>query len=186
MLYATTVTNANELQQILDLQQVNLKQNISAAEKAEQGFLTMSFNMPMLLAMHNLAPSIIVKNDLGNVVAYAITFLTEGRSVYPQMEPMFEHLTTITWKGTSFTNLRYYIMGQICVGKEVRGQGVFDMLYLKHREEYRHRFDCIVTEIATSNQRSLRAHARVGFETISRHKDAIDDWEVVAWDYRNP
>jgi hypothetical protein len=182
MLYATTVDSTSELQQILDLQRINLKQNISSEEKDEQGFVTMTFNMEMLLQMHELAPSIIVKDE-NKVVAYAIVFLKEGRPFYPGMESMFRNFEKINWKGKPFTDLNYYIMGQICVAKEVRGQGVFDMLYQKHRKIYGSRYDCIVTEIAVSNHRSIRAHERVGFKTISTHSDAIDDWKVVAWDW---
>lgn len=183
MLYATTVESNAELQQILDLQRLNLKQNISAEEKDEQGFVTMVFNMEMMLQMHELAPSIIVKDD-DKVVAYAIVFLKEGRAFYPGMESMFRNFEKISWKGKPFTDFNYYIMGQICVAKEARGQGVVDMLYQKHREIYGSRYDCIVTEIAISNQRSLRAHERIGFKTISTHSDHIDDWKVVAWDWR--
>ncbi len=184
MLYATTVSSDAELQHIIDLQFINLKQNITPEEKNEQGFVTMVFTMDMLRAMHRLAPSIIVKDANEKVVAYAIVFLKDGRSLYPGMESMFLNFEKINWNDKPFTNYNYYIMGQICVAKEVRGQGVFEMLYHKHREIYGQRFDCIVTEIATSNQRSLRAHEKVGFKTISMHSDAIDDWKVVAWDWR--
>ncbi len=183
MLSATTVSSDAELQQIIALQFINLKQNITSEEKNEQGFVTMVFTMDMLLAMHRLAPSVIVKDANGNVVAYAIVFLKEGRAGYPGMESMFRNIEKISWNGKPFTSYNYYIMGQICIAKEVRGQGVFEMLYHKHREIYGQQFDCIVTEIATSNQRSLRAHERVGFKTISTHSDAIDDWKVVAWDW---
>ena len=182
MLYPTTVTNEFELQQILDLQFINLKQNITPEEKKEQGFVTMVFTMDMLRSMHQLAPTVIVKND-DRVVAYAIVFLKEGRSFYPGMESMFRNFEKISWNGKPFTSYNYYIMGQICVAKEVRGQGVVEKLYHKHREIYGRQFDCIVTEIANSNQRSLRAHERVGFKTIATHSDAIDDWNVVVWNW---
>ena len=183
MLYATTVVSDTELQQIIDLQFINLKQHITPEEKNAQGFVTMVFSMDMLRAMHRLAPSIILKDANGKVVAYAIVFMKEGRAVYPGMESMFRNFEKISWKGKPFTSYNYYIMGQICVAKEVRGQGAVEMLYHKHREIYGQQFDCIVTEIANSNQRSLRAHERVGFKTISTHSDAIDDWNVVAWDW---
>jgi len=79
---------------------------------------------------------------------------------------------------------RYYVMGQICVAKAYRGQGVFDRLYAAHREHLRHRFDACVTEISVRNPRSLRAHARVGFEELERYRDAADEWVVVIWDLR--
>jgi hypothetical protein len=56
------------------------------------------------------------------------------------------------------------------------------MLYQKHREEFRDKYDFAVTEISTANYRSLRAHERVGFKTISVFKDAVDEWNVVLWD----
>lgn len=186
MLQAAAVSNTTELEQILALQSINLKQHISEKERQEQGFVTMQFTMNMLEGMHSLAPSIVIKNDDNNVVAYAISFLKEGRKLYPQMEPMFRHFETMKWKGKRFTDLNYYIMGQICVAKEIRGMGAVDLLYQKHREVFASRFDCIVTEISQSNLRSLKAHQRVGFERISTHRDEIDQWHVVAWDWSPP
>lgn len=186
MLTATTVSEISEMEQILSLQSLNLKQHITPEEKQTEGFLTMSFNLPMLQALHEFAPSVIVKNDNKKVVAYAISFLKEGIKFYPQIEPLLNHLKQTEWKRRPLATSNYYIMGQICVAKEVRGQGVFEMLYHKHREAFSNRFDCIVTEIANSNARSLRAHLRTGFEIISTHSDHIDDWNVVAWGWDDP
>jgi ribosomal protein S18 acetylase RimI-like enzyme len=74
-------------------------------------------------------------------------------------------------------------MGQICIDKAFRGQGIFDKLYAGHKEIYSQNYDCIVTEVATRNTRSLRAHQRVGFNTIHKHTDETDDWEVMVWDW---
>ena len=117
MLYATTVTSDAELQQILDLQFINLKQHISPEEKNEQGFVTMVFTMDMLRAMHQLAPTIIVKDD-DRVVAYAIVFLKEGRSFYPGKESMFKNFEQISWNGKWFTSYNYYIMGRSALLKK--------------------------------------------------------------------
>ena len=67
-----------------------------------------------------------------------------------------------------------------------RGRGVFDGLYQQLREAYAPRFDFTVTEISQRNTRSLRAHRRVGFETMHVYEDpaAGEQWEVVAWDWR--
>ena len=95
------------------------------------------------------------------------------------------------WDGEHYTAVlprlkdrRYYVMGQVCVAKAYRGKGVFDRLYAAHREHLRHRFDACVTEISVRNPRSLRAHARVGFEELERYRDAADEWVVVIWDLR--
>lgn len=182
MIYATTVSSKNELQQILDLQKKNLKENISETEKDEQGFLTMSFSMPMLEALHTVAPSIIIKDD-NKVVAYAMVLLQEGRKAYPALEPMFVNLEKLNWQEKPLYNYNFYVMGQVCVDKAYRSSGLFDKLYLKHKEIYQDKFDFIVTTISTGNVRSLNAHKRVGFITINTFTDPLDEWDVVLWNW---
>jgi hypothetical protein len=60
-------------------------------------------------------------------------------------------------------------------------KGVFHALYRGHRERNGKRFDLLVTEVATRNLRSMRAHARVGFEVLHRCRDEIDDWAILGW-----
>jgi L-amino acid N-acyltransferase YncA len=97
---------------------------------------------------------------------------------------MFEKFESLQWKNKSLNDYTYYVMGQICVDKQYRGQGLFDALYQKHKEVYSKQFDLIVTEIATRNHRSINAHKRVGFETIDTFTDDTDEWNVVAWDFK--
>lgn len=185
MLIPSLVTNRNELIQILELQKLNLKQNLSETEKYAQGFVTLEHSLTMLEQMHALAPSVIIK-DKDQVVAYALSELVECRNIVPALEPMFSLLDQIEWNGRALSSMSYYVMGQICIDKEYRSKGLFEQLYFQHRKEYRERFDLFVTEISNSNYRSLRAHARVGFKTIHQHRDEIDDWMVVGWDWKDP
>jgi hypothetical protein len=41
----------------------------------------------------------------------------------------------------------------------------------------------ILTEVSTSNKRSLSAHQAIGFKTIYTYKDAMDEWEIMVWDW---
>jgi hypothetical protein len=183
MYTATTVSTDQELEQILQLQRQNLKQFISQEEKDAQGFLTIPFDLPMLQKLHSVAPSIIVKYD-DEVVAYAMTVMLESRADYELVEAMFANFENLQWKGKPLHDYRFYVMGQICVSKEHRGKGLFDMLYQHHKTVYSPRFDFIITEISTSNYRSLQAHKRVGFETIHTYTDSTDTWNMVIWDWR--
>jgi predicted GNAT superfamily acetyltransferase len=74
-------------------------------------------------------------------------------------------------------------MGQIWVAKAWRGQGLVGALYGGHRHYYSAHFDAVVTEISMANPRSLKAHQKVGFETIDRHFENGHDWAVVAWNW---
>jgi hypothetical protein len=80
--------------------------------------------------------------------------------------------------------MKYYVMGQICVAENYRGQGVFDGLYQKHREKYSSQFDLLITEVSKRNTRSMKAHERVGFKTVHSFRDHTDEWNIILWDWR--
>jgi len=182
MLVPTIVTTDTELQDILHLQQLNLKQHVDAEEMKSQGFLTVQHTMELLQLMHAQAPGIIVKDEHA-LAGYALTMPRSCRQLIPALEPMFHAFDQLIWKGKLLNDYDYYAMGQICVAKQYRGMGVFDMLYQHHRHVYQSRFDFIITEVSTSNTRSLRAHERVGFTTIHTYRDALDEWAVVLWEW---
>ena len=78
---------------------------------------------------------------------------------------------------------RYILMGQVCVAKDYRGQGVFEGLYRKMQERMAPYFDLIVTEISERNARSLRAHEKVGFVEMTRFQAPDGErWVVVGLD----
>ena len=91
----------------------------------------------------------------------------------------------LTWQNKPIGSQRYYAMGQVCVAEGYRGQGVFDGLYAKHKELLSGQYDLCVTEIAVRNTRSIRAHERVGFQTIHTYTDDSELWNVVLWDFRD-
>jgi L-amino acid N-acyltransferase YncA len=107
----------------------------------------------------------------------------EARPLVPILEPLFAMLDTLLWRGQPVAALPFYVMGQVCVARAHRGQGVVDALYREHRTQYAERFALCVTEIATRNTRSMRAHERVGFDVVATYRDAQDEWAVVAWDW---
>jgi GNAT superfamily N-acetyltransferase len=183
MLRSTLVSNTEELQQILQLQRENHIRHIDEKEIQSQGFVTMRHTLAVLQQMHNLSPSIIIKDD-DKVVAYALTMLRECRQLMPDLEPLFALFDELSWNNKLLNDYRFYVMGQICVAKEYRGQGLFDELYNHHKKTYQQQFDLFLTEISTRNHRSVRAHKRVGFKTIYTHRDSLDEWDVVGWDWQ--
>jgi ribosomal protein S18 acetylase RimI-like enzyme len=182
---AAAVQHRTELEQILVLQRKNLKDAISAEEMRSQGFVTVEHDLAALERMHALAPSIIAHQG-SELVAYALTMPRECRALMPVLVPMFELLDRLDYQGKPLKDSRFYVMGQICIDKAHRGKGLFELLYHKHRELYQQRFDFIITEVSVSNQRSLRAHERVGFQIVHTHRDATDEWAVVLWDWSTP
>ncbi|HEX7844304.1 MAG TPA: GNAT family N-acetyltransferase [Chitinophagaceae bacterium] len=182
MLQTTLVRNNEELQQILQLQQENLLATISAEEMQAQGFVTMHHDLAVLQKMNALAPSVIIKDD-DIVIAYALTMLKECSGLMPALEPMFALFETLNWQNKPLNEFSYYVMGQICVAKAYRGKNLVNELYQYHKKIYQQRFDLFLTEISTRNSRSLKAHEKAGFKTIHIHKDKLDEWAIVAWDW---
>lgn len=183
MLRSALVNTTEELQQILRLQQENLIQNIDEAEIKSQGFVTLQHSLNTLMQMHELGQSVIIKKE-EKIVAYALTMLQECRNLMPDLEPMFASLDKLSWENKPLNSYRFYVMGQVCIAKEYRGQGLFEQLYQHHKKIYQSRFDLFVTEISTRNQRSLRAHEKLGFKRIHAHREKLDEWIVVAWNWK--
>lgn len=183
MLKATVVTTDDELFQIHCLNQQNLKQNLAKNIREQEGFVTWLYSLDLLKKMHQLSPGIVVK-DGNNVVAYALTTLKESQIFHNDLEIMFQNLESVSYKNKPLPFYNFYCMGQICVAKEYRGKGLVNLLYQKHREIYSSQYDFILTEISTSNLRSLKAHEKAGFQSIHIYSDKMDEWAVVIWDWK--
>ena len=59
----------------------------------------------------------------------------------------------------------------------------FENLYLKHKEAYSDKFEICLTEVSANNLRSMRAHEKVGFQTIHKYRDTTDDWNIILWSW---
>src|ERR1051325_2216597 len=130
MLKATIVTTEHELLAIHCLNQENLKQNLDKRTQEQEGFVTWLYSLELLEKMHQLSPSIIVK-DNEKLVAYALTTLKESKAFHPDLQTMFRNLEPVQYKSNPLSSYQFYCMGQICVAKEYRGKGLVNMLYQK-------------------------------------------------------
>jgi ribosomal protein S18 acetylase RimI-like enzyme len=182
MLFTKLAETEIELQQILKLQQLYLSGNKDGEEEKEQGFVTVHHSLEKLKQLHALAPSVIVKDD-ERVIAYALVMLKSAAELIPELKSMFEMLKALSFNGKPLDEYSYYVMGQVCVDKPYRGLGVFQKLYDKHKELMRPSYDFVLTEIATRNTRSIRAHEKAGFQLLLRFKDEREEWDIVLWDW---
>ena len=176
-----TVSTADEVREILELQARNLRAALTPESMASQGFVTVRHDPAVLLRMNQAAPAVIAK-AAGRVVGYALVMPRDFAADVPILRPLFEMLETLSWKGISLrANTKWFVMGQICIAAEYRGMGIFDGLYRVMAERYADHFDFTVTEVSAWNTRSLRAHARVGFETLHVYPDTTtgEEWHVI-------
>ncbi len=94
---------------------------------------------------------------------------------------MISHTDQLYYNNRLLSSYNYYVMGQICVAKNYRGKGLVNIMYQHHKKLFQHLYDFVITDISTSNQRSVRAHEKAGFKTIHTYHDAMDQWNVVLW-----
>ena len=180
-----TVSSAEDVRQILDLQARNLPASLSAETMATQGFVTVRHDPAVLQRMNEDTPAILAKDD-NKVVGYALVMPRGFAPEVPVLQPLFDMLDTLSWNGVPFgANPRWFVMGQICVAEGYRGTGIFDGLYRTLTNTYRGRYDFTVTEVAQRNTRSLRAHERIGFRTLHTYSDATagEIWRVIVLDF---
>ena len=167
----------DELEQIRTLQLQNSSQNISSEEKLQEGFVTVQHSVALLEQMNSTCAHIIAK-DNDAVVGFALVMLSGFRNEIKALIPMFERIDELVPKDKT-----YVVMGQICVDKNHRKQGIFRGLYHFYREELQHQFDYLITEVAAINLRSMQAHEAIGFKIIDTYDEDGIVWNIVLWDW---
>jgi GNAT superfamily N-acetyltransferase len=171
------VTSDEELYEILELQKQNLKVALSDIDKQIEGFVTVDHTFEVLKRMNDKCSHCIAKYD-GKVIGYALCMLNEFRGDVPELISMFNYMDKII-ESKGLATLNYFIMGQVCIDKVYRGQGVFRELYSFLKLELSKDYDAVVTEVSAKNVRSSEAHKAIGFELLDKHTEAGEDWELI-------
>ena len=181
-LEVTRVSRPDEIIGIRDLQSLNLKQNITAEEAIEQGFLTAAYTIDYLQEMNSASRSIIAK-DGDKVVGYALVATKDVRKGHDLIEGLFDAIDACEYNGKSLKDVNYVVVGQLCVAKEYRGQDLVQKLYGHFRDCLSNEFTYLVTDVAKANVRSLKAHKKRGFKIINELIYGDFGWDIVLWDW---
>jgi L-amino acid N-acyltransferase YncA len=184
MITYTTANSKSDLDGILILQKANLARGLAAAEIQSQGFVTVDHTYEQLQNLNNHKKHVIAK-DGEKVVGYVLAMTKQSRQEIPILVPMFDIFDAVEYKRKKITEYNYLVVGQVCVDKAYRGQGIFDNCYAAYKKFYSDTYDFAITEIANTNQRSLNAHFRIGFKEIHAYNGPDKTaWIVAAWDWR--
>ena len=172
-----TSSTTDELYQILELQSQNFTESISFSEKEKEGFVTVKHDIKLLKRMQTKEPHIMAKYD-SKVVGYALSMHPDFEEEIEILKPMFHKIKSLLTGAESFL-----VMGQICIDKSYRKQGLFKGLYNKMKQEFSSSYNCLITEVASSNQRSLNAHYAVGFKDLLIYEADSVTWHLIKWDW---
>ncbi len=185
MVFYTTIKSREEIMQVLNLQKNNLPQNLTEEQINTQGFVTVIHSYDTLEKMNDIEASIIAKND-DQVIGYLLAMTRESKDDIPVLVPMFEIFDNVVYDNKKISVYKYIVVGQVCIDKEWRGQGILGDCYSSYKTHFLKKYDFAITEIQTKNKRSVNAHLRIGFKIIHSYKDNDGtEWEVVLWDWRS-
>jgi ribosomal protein S18 acetylase RimI-like enzyme len=169
----TRASTIKELEEILELQKQNLPNQLTKQEIEKEGFLTISHTLDLLTRMNAMYPHIIAKSK-NKVVGYALCMHPSFSKEIPVIQSMFKEIRQFLSKDESFM-----VMGQICVDKEYRGQGIFRGLYAAMKNAVSGNFNYIITEVDSTNIRSLNAHYAVGFTLLKTYSADDKIWKLI-------
>lgn len=179
MILYSIASSEQDLKSILHLQKLNLPKNISIEEAQKEGFVTIHHDFDLLKKMNSPFPHIIAKSNQ-QVIAYALVMLRKWEDKIPILVPMFNEINKFEYANELLGNSSYFIMGQICIAKEYRGKNVFQGLYQEMKNRMKDDFKYIITEVSTRNQRSMKAHVKVGFKNIKIYQaDNGESWAIL-------
>jgi hypothetical protein len=185
MISITTVQTEEDLLGIQELLRSNLRQNLSVDTQSSRGYLSIEYSLDFLRRINQVAPSIIAIDSASKLVGYALVISPEFAPELPDLQELTLMISTLEYKSKPLRNYTYYIMGQVCIADDFRGQKIFDRMYHKQHQLYGDRFQLLITCISDKNTRSLRAHTRVGFQVVHSFKNSVSDenWNIVLWDW---
>lgn len=183
MINYTVAKNQKDLEGILSLQKANLAMHLSHDEIRSQGFVTVDHSFADLKKLNDIEQHVIgISGD--KVIAYLLAMTEASKNDIPVLIPMFEQFSKLSFAGKKISSYHYIVVGQVCVDKDHRGKNVIDNCYAFYKQHFEKKYDFAITEIATSNTRSLKAHQRIGFREIHRFTDTVE-WSIVLWDWKN-
>lgn len=181
----TIASSDRHLEGILALQRRFLARTSPKEQQAQEGFVFVEHTLPLLRRMAARSPQAIALVG-EQVVGYCLSLHLSLRDEVPSLGPMFEQFDRCVYRQRPLRDYRFIVGGQTCVDRDQRGQGLMARLYDQVRVSLPFPCDLCVTEVATRNQVSMRAHERMGFEPMFTYSDGREDWVVVAWDLARP
>lgn len=168
----------DEILQIKQLQEKNLRQHLREEEAASQGFLTASYPFEYLKEMNAVFPSVIATDD-ARVVGYALITTQASRNGHDLIQDLFNNIDRCRYHGEILKHARYVVVGQLCVDKEYRGQNLVKRMYDYFASVVRDQYDFMITDVDCDNHRSLKAHAKAGFQVIDSLVYGGKTWDIV-------
>jgi RimJ/RimL family protein N-acetyltransferase len=174
----------DDLEAVKALQNENLRRNLPESESLQEGFVTAEYSVEFLRRMHSLQPSVVGRAG-EELTGYAIAVSPDIRGNHALLDALFDDIDPIEFRGVQLSGCRYLLCGQLCVKKGFRGNALSTKMYTFMKDSLSSEYEYLITEVASDNPRSLRAHTKLGFVSVKTTIFNNVEFQIVLWDWRS-
>ena len=174
--------NISDIPNVLGLQVNNLFRNVSEDERRKEGFVSFESSPELLKEIINDGGIILAKSN-GLTVGYLIYFsLTQGKKIANFLK-LIESVEERVYKNRKLKEQNFCILGQICIEKNWRNNGILEKLYVKLRADLLGVYDLAISDISEDNKKSVHVHLeKMNFENMGVYSHNDKNWVVVLLD----
>jgi hypothetical protein len=158
MITYATANSKSDLEGILKLQKANLAKTLAPDEIKSQGFVTVDHTYDQLEKLNEYEKHVIAKDE-NKIIGYLLAMIKRSKFDIHILIPMFNAFDIISYNDKKIAEYNYIVVGQVCIDKQYRGQGILDSCYDVYKKSYEKKYDFAITEIASTNSVHLmRTH----------------------------
>lgn len=178
-----SVATLFDIKDVLKLQTRYHIASIAQEDKAS-GFVTTAFTTEQLTRLiEDETGLFVVRNDSGDLVAYAMAASWSFWSQWPMFAHMITGLPELEFLGQQLSVENSYQYGPVCVDKSVRGTGVLEEVFDSARAQMARRYPILVTFINKTNTRSFVAHTKkLGLQVIQEFEFNGNHYHELVYD----
>ncbi len=156
-------------------------------EYKKDGFVTTLFTDEQFLSMIEKENGLVIAEDDGKIISYAMSASWEYWSEWPLFEYMIQDLPNTEYLGQILSMENSYQYGPVCIDMEYRGIGVLENIFEYSRRLMAKRYPIMITFINQINPRSIKAHTeKVGMDIIKSFEFNDNNYYELGYDMSKP
>jgi hypothetical protein len=167
-----------DLSQLAQLQEQSLRSNLDPSDRSSS-FLSAAVPDDTIKEMDK-SVAVIVCVEESTLLGFLCASGIEYCKSMDLPGKMISRLDEVKFHGKNISSLEGFVAGPICVEKERRGQGIFAGLYECLFVTTKDKFDFCVSLIDVTNEPSLRAHQKIGYEIVDMFSYEGEEFYTVA------
>lgn len=146
-----------------------LYQNRSDSERAQSGYLTMSYSPEALRQVLRYESIVVAKVD-GRIAGHYYPMPDYFRPLIAELSPKLEIFEKVQYQGRPIATYRYFEIVQILVEGQFQRMGLARKLVEDALRRTRGQYELLLVKIAEGNERSVKFHTSVGFKLFDIYK----------------